>query len=82
MTTSIQQTLADLTAIAQQFPPTGSTVFNAMHDSLSQRSIYRSGMQSSLIVSAGVLEALATAGHIRWMSRGIGVDTFMLVALD
>ena len=77
---SVQQTLADLTAIAQQTSPNGSMVFNVLHDSLSQRSIYRSGMRSSLIVPAGELEALARAGHIRWMSRGIGVDTFVLVS--
>jgi DNA-binding NarL/FixJ family response regulator len=76
----IQQTLADVTAVAQQLPPTGPLAFNAMHVSLTQRSVYRSGMASSLLVSASVLEALVRTGLIRWTSRGIGVDTFILVA--
>jgi hypothetical protein len=76
----VQQILTTLTAIAQQLPSNGSTAFNVMHSSLGERAIYRSGMAASLSVPAGDLEALARAGHIRWMSRGIGVDTFVLVS--
>ena len=79
-TAGVHETLADLKAIAQHGPSTGATAFNASHVSMSQRSIYRSGMKASLPVSAGVLEALARAGHIHWVFRGIGIDIFILAS--
>lgn len=74
-----QQTLATLTAIDQQLRYRGVREFNALHVDLVQRSIYRLGMCASLSVPAGELEGLAQAGHIRWTSRGVGIDTFVLV---
>ncbi len=79
-TEGVQEILSELRVIAQQVASAGSTEFNVLHVGLSQRSIYRSGMHASLSTSAAVLESLQREGHIRWTSRGIGVDTFILMS--